>query len=310
MKRFLSLNALAVLAVACSQNPAGPSPATTAASPAVSGADGSVSSKQVTIERIRLRRANGADFATSLINGQIIDVPVNVNLDIWAEIRRLETDAARLVVDWGNGNRDFTGCGACRLENIYLREGRYPVTVSVIDLKAPTESATIISLTVTLNVIDPERSEAPAFTCSGVSSDFSSFSIGARSPYVGSGFTVTGNSRSRVLFELLPFTLTSGNILFPVGPTTIEFTSDKNFASLAFHHTNLFPPANALTFKAYNAAGVEVLSGSKTGSIVTLPLTIEDTLTVSGATFRKVVITAPSLYYAVLYFDNLQAGCR
>jgi hypothetical protein len=311
MKRLLSLNALAVLAVACSSNPAGPSGGTTATPPATVSAEGSVSSKQVTVDRIRLRRANGADIATGLTNGQVIDVPLNVNLDIWAEIQRLETDAARLVVDWGNGNSDFSPCGGCRLENQYVAEGRYTVKVSVIDLKAPTESATITSLTVTLNAVDPSRFEDVAgLSCSGVSTDFSAFSFGARSPYAGSGFTITGSSRSRVLFELFPFTLTSGNILFPAGPTTIEFTSDKNFASIAFHHTNLIPPPNALSFKAFNAAGAEVLSGSKTGSIVTLPLTIEDTLTVSGATFRKIVITAPTLYYTVLYFDDLQAGCR
>jgi hypothetical protein len=54
---------------------------------------------------------------TTLATGQVIDVPLNVNLDIWAEIQRLEADRARLVVDWGHGNVDFAGCGSCRLEN-------------------------------------------------------------------------------------------------------------------------------------------------------------------------------------------------
>jgi len=312
MKRFLSLNALAVLAVACSSNPAGPTRDTAATAPTAAGADGAVSSKQVTVERIRLRLANGADIATGLTNGQVIDVPVRVNLDIWAEIRRLEADGARLVVNWGNGNSDFSGCGACRLENRYLTEGRYPVTIAVIDTKAPTESATIQSLSVTLNVTAPPEAAETALSCGGVSTDLSPFStISARSPFVGSGLTLVGNSLSRIRTELLPFTLTSGRILFPAGPLTIEFASDKNFASVAFHHSNFIAGVSPISFKAFNAAGQQVLSGSKTGAIDGPLFSIEDTLTISGATFRKIEITADvPAYYLTLFFDNLQAGCR
>jgi hypothetical protein len=104
---------------------------------------------------MRLRRVGGPDLVTVLATGQVIDVPLNVNLDIWAEIRRLEGDAARLVVDWGNGNIDHSGCGGCRLENRYTHGGQYTVTARVVDLNAPAGSAPILSATVTLNVVDP-----------------------------------------------------------------------------------------------------------------------------------------------------------
>ena len=77
---------LAVLAFACSSNPTGPSREASPAPVAASGDEGGVSANATTIERIRLRRANGPDFVTSLVSGQVIEVPPNVNLDIWAEI--------------------------------------------------------------------------------------------------------------------------------------------------------------------------------------------------------------------------------
>jgi hypothetical protein len=73
---------------------------------------------------MRRRRVGVGDMQTGLVTGQVISVSVNVNLDVWAEIARLETDRARLVGDWGNGNVDHTGCVACRLENTYQNEGR------------------------------------------------------------------------------------------------------------------------------------------------------------------------------------------
>lgn len=141
-----------LLSGACSSPPSSPSPA----APVLSngGGDGEVSASAVTVERMRLRRVGGPDIVTVLETGQVIKVPVNVNLDIWAEVRRLEGDAARLIVDWGNGNADFSGCGGCRLENRYIRTGQYTVTARVVDLNARPGSAPILSATVTLNVVD------------------------------------------------------------------------------------------------------------------------------------------------------------
>lgn len=162
MKSVRSLLFLsAILVGACSSAPNAPSavPATLSNG----GGDGAVSSQAITIERMRLRRVGGNDIVTGLATGQVIDAPVNVDLDIWAEIRRLESDRARLVVDWGNGNVDSSGCGACRLVNRYTRDGRYTVVARVVDLDAAPGNNTILSATVTLNVYDFDRFEPIVF---------------------------------------------------------------------------------------------------------------------------------------------------
>jgi hypothetical protein len=150
-KPFLSMT-LALAAVACT-SPLAPTPSPTSA--LVPRSEGSASTEAVTTERLRLRRVDGPDIVTGLTSGQVITVPLNVKLDIWGEIRRLEFDRARLVVDWGNGNQDFSGCGSCRLENTYTRAGRFPVRAQVIDLNAPSGSASILDVNVVLVVPEP-----------------------------------------------------------------------------------------------------------------------------------------------------------
>ena len=160
--RRLSLAVLTAFFVgSCTSSPTKPTETPTQAARPATSEDGTVSTTAVTTERLRLRLANGPDIMTTLVTGQVIEVPVNVKLDIWAEIRRLETDRARVIVDWGNGFRDFDGCGSCRVENTYAQLGRYQVSAQVIDLTAPSGTAPILSVTVTLTVIPPPVTAAP-----------------------------------------------------------------------------------------------------------------------------------------------------
>ena len=116
MKSFRLATGLFALSVAaCTSGPTGPTSSAVKPEQALSNlVDGSVSSAAVTTTRLRLRIAGGGDIMTGLQTGQSINVPVNVKLDVWAEIQRLEADRGRLVVDWGNGNQDFSGCGPLR----------------------------------------------------------------------------------------------------------------------------------------------------------------------------------------------------
>lgn len=166
-----SLVVLSALALAtCSTGPTTPTTATTRA-PATSGGDeGTSSTSAVTVERIRLQRVDGPDLMTTLVTGQIIDVPLNKDLRIWAEIRRLETDFVRLVVDWGDGNKDFFPCGACRVDNKYKQKGLYTVTAKLVDQNAPSGTAPILSVTVTLSAYDFDPAPTPTPVPSNCSS--------------------------------------------------------------------------------------------------------------------------------------------
>jgi len=232
---------------------------------------------------------------TSLQTGQSINVPVNVKLDVWAEIQRLEADRGRLVVDWGNGNQDFSGCGACRLENTYARVGRYTLTARVVDLNAPIGSETVTIATVTINVID-----SSAFTCDPAFLDFDSFLVGTPLPVSAGGMTVasTGASLFNFTTTFAPYIL--NNTARNGGPPTITFNSDKNDFSVGV----AILPGGTFTYSAQNAAGVTVASGvftpptPKAGAII-------GQLNISGPVFRKITLT-PSLDWAI---DNIRGSC-
>ena len=176
MRHSASILVVAVMAVAsCSTRPTAPTAATTWVLPQPVSVQDSSSASAVTTERIRLQRVGGPDIMTTMVTGQVIDVPLNVDLRIWAEIRRLESDFVRLVVDWGDGNKDFFPCGACRVDNKYTRNGRYEVTAKLVDQNAPSGTAPILSVTVTLNAYDFDPAPTPTplpLPCPGVATSF------------------------------------------------------------------------------------------------------------------------------------------
>lgn len=282
---------------ACTSGPVAPS-AAPAAITAPSSAEGSVTSNAVTTDRLRLRRAGGADIVTGLANGQVIDVPINVRLDIWAEIRRLESDRARLVVDWGNGNTDFTGCGACRLENTYTREGRYTLNAKVIDLNA-VSGAAVVDITVTLQAFDPVAADATPtpIPCVAVSGgDFEAL------PYSPLPVQIPGATLSAPGAEV-----TSGSYI-PGGkyissysdPLTIDFDTDQSSMAIEWIHFSI----PAIRFEAFDAAGNLVAAGSQPFTRYVVAGWTGGAAVISGVKFRRVILYGP------YWYDNLTASCN
>jgi len=248
---------------------------------------------------------------TTLVTGQVIDTPVNTNLDIWAEIRRLETDRARLVVDWGNGNNDFSGCGACRLENKYAEPGRYTVAAKVVDLNAPSGSAPILSVAVTLNVFD-FNPPPTALTCASVTANFYVPS-GTAFPHAFPGLTVDNSNGSfNSAFPGLSFFQNGVVEVVWFGKVTLAFDTDKNSMTISVGsvYNGLLPASGTPTsFQAFDAAGNLVASGTKTPTVSALSTLFEERLTISGPRFRRVVLSGPGNVGDQLFYDNLSAGC-
>jgi hypothetical protein len=314
-KRVAAL--LAVLGAACSNDTMGPTAVPERLT--VAAQEGQVTSSAIAVERVRLRFANGADIATSLVNGQVIEVPVNVRLDVWAEIRRLETDGARLTVNWGDGaGQQGTGCGSCRLENTYFREGEFPVNIRIVDLNAPTATSVILNITITLKVVDPVRlGTVEGLTCAAVSENFNSIPLFTSLPITRTGMKFEATSSinstaSRVGLVVGTFDNFSTRALFPLGDLVITFDSDKNNASIAV--AGLFSSliSQEVTIKAYSAGGAEVASVSRTPTDRGGPLNTwrEDVMTVSGPTFRSLRISSDHFLPSTFAVDNLQASCK
>ena len=56
-------------------------------------------------------------------------------IELWAEWDPATTQRSpRLIVDWGEGESDFVGCGSCRLTHLYRGAQLYRVTVRLDDL--------------------------------------------------------------------------------------------------------------------------------------------------------------------------------
>ena len=315
MKRSFWALSSAMLAIACSSNPTGPSAAPSAARPAAQ--EGVAGTAAITTERIRLRLVNGPDIVTTLVTGQIIEVPVNVNLDIWAEIRRLESDSARLTVNFGNGNQPFTGCGSCRLENVYKQVGTYTLTARVIDLNAPTDTSVIVAATVTIKVVDPNAVTTVPLVCSGVSENFNAQPILKALPIsvTGAAFTASSpanSTLSRINLVLGTFDFLGTRALSPQGDLTITFTDDKNFATISVAGLFTTLVSQEVTIQAFDAAGTLVASSSRTptntGGIANTWR--EDVMTVSNVVFRKLVISSDHVIPGTFLVDNLNATCR
>ncbi len=282
--------------VSCTSGPAAPSAATVPVASSLEGG-GSVTSQTVTTQRLRLRRVGGGDIVTNLADGQVIDVPMNVTIDIWAEIARLESDRARLIVDWGDGNRDFSGCGACRLENRYEREGRYAVVAKVIDLNAG-DGPPVMSVSVALRVFDPAF-EPPGPTptpCVAVSGgDFEGVPWGEPFPIRIPGATLTGLGSGVTSGSYVP----GGNYVRGDGMLTITFDTDQ--ASMAMGWIDIYH--HAIGFEAFSAAGNLVATGSQPATGTAVVGWPAGTAVISGVRFRKVIL------YDATYLDNLTASC-
>jgi hypothetical protein len=288
---------LALTVAACSSDPAGPSPVNSS-SPSVSP-EGTTSSSAVTVDRIRLRKVGGPDLVVNLTNGQVIDVPINVALDVWVEVRRTEADRARAVVDWGNAKVEESGCGACRSENIYTQAGRYSVSVNVIDVNAAPGSAPVSTVRVTLNATD-----FGGLICAPLMADLTAYGPGAPLPFSGGGVSFSGGGGLRQVFNAgSPEAV--GQAIFPIGPLTITYDTDRNSFSMGVVGST---GAQPITYQAYSSAGNLVASGSTTVGVDATGNT-KGTVLFYGSTFRRVVISS-NYPVGSVWFDNFLARCQ
>jgi len=298
LSRILAGFSTIVLA-SCSSSSTGPSVGPTKPGEmATAGTEGTVSFASVAVTRMRLRLVGAGDIVTGLQTGQTINVPVNTRLDVWAEIQRLESDRARLVVDWGNGNTDFSGCGACRLENTYTEAGRYTLTARVLDLN-DTTGTPAAAATVTIN--------ATGRLCSEILVDFESVAPFTFLPVTISGVTFEAPGFALVLGTLGSFSpVLTNNLLFvnPATPMKATFPSDRNQFSAGLY-SDLGTP---ISYSALTAEGAVVASGT----FVPIQSTgfgtqVMGTLTLTTpAPFRSVVLTNASAFGA----DNVSGSCH
>jgi hypothetical protein len=157
---------LTVLLIAsCSQGPSTPNATATLhrseKGPVDRGGDGvvqgalagDVKNGPIDINLVRVAQTDGVPAFYAYPGGEYIvkpGLPVEIYIQIWTSDPPVQNP--RLIVDWGVGERDNTGCGSCRLSRTYDTEGRYRVIVTLDDRISGTTSRTF-----TLNVVQATK---------------------------------------------------------------------------------------------------------------------------------------------------------
>ena len=151
----------ALLFASCSHQPTGPTATPTSAQKAsetgglVHGsAAGDVKNGPIEMDLVRVAQTNGVPAFYANAGGEYVVRPksqVEIYVQIWTSNPAVVNP--RLIIDWGVGERDNTGCGSCRLTRTYETEGKYTVKVTMDDRISGTTSRTF-----TLNVqnVPPE----------------------------------------------------------------------------------------------------------------------------------------------------------
>jgi hypothetical protein len=203
------------------------------------------------------------------------------------------------VVDWGNGNIDHTGCGSCRLENIYKKEGRYTLTVKVIDLNATSGSDVVTQATVTVNVIPP------SIACAAAGTDFESVA-GAPGPVSVGGATYSDAGVAAVINVGTAFGPYILNQAFEGSTTTLTVALDSDKTS--FKAGLVVGLGGTGSYQAFSSTGALVASGPL--SFAPIPVTITSGAfaeVASSAPFRTVVF---NFGFPGYFIDNVSAGCK
>jgi hypothetical protein len=205
------------------------------------------------------------------------------------------------VVDWGNGNIDHTGCGSCRLENVYRKEGRYTLTATIVDLNAPSAAA-VSQAIVTIDVLPP----TPAIECAAVGTDFESVALGAAPPALQAGGATYGTIVSGIVdfgATLSPY-LTNKALQSFGSVVTVTFDSDKT----SFASGIVVGPFGSGSYQAFNEKGVLVASGNLSFSAIPGSPDLGAYPSFSSpAPFRSVVFSFGALGFMI---DNVAASCK
>lgn len=147
-----SLTALPTLALTlagCAPAPQAPSPI--GAGPLIvlsssgGGGEGVSGSQAVTLDRIRVTQGPRAFYAVQA--GSYV-VATGTPVEIWVEGSVTTGVPPRLLINWGDGGIDNTGCGSCKLSHTYSTASPNVVTVTLDDRVSVTEKWSF-----TLNVV-------------------------------------------------------------------------------------------------------------------------------------------------------------
>lgn len=148
----------ALLIISCSQSPTAPTATPGKSDQTIALGEGGVRSlaagdvnvgpNPIDMNLVRVSQTNGVAAFYANPGGEYLvltGADVEVYVQIWS--RNPPVENPRLIVDWGNGQRDNVGCGGCRLSSRYETEGKYKVTVTMDDRVSSTTTRTF-----TLNV--------------------------------------------------------------------------------------------------------------------------------------------------------------
>lgn len=162
-----------ILAVACSQGvstlPIAPT-STAATTPGGPGGEvgqkalGDIKNGPIEIELVRVAQTNQPGFYAFAGSSYAIEASreTEVYIQIWSSSTPLATPP-RLVIEWGDGERDNIHCGPCRLSHTYSREAAHLVTVSLDD-RAGGVTRRSFTLDTRLPVVPPSASPTPCST--------------------------------------------------------------------------------------------------------------------------------------------------
>lgn len=177
------LVAASLVAASCAQGDrpklTGPTGSTTAANNEgtvgiLAEGDVKVGNGSLAIERLRMDRQNaaGASVLRQYANpGGEYRMEAGETIELWAEWNAAGVPRSpRLIVDWGDGASDFTGCGRCLLTHTYPNPGRYIVKVTLDDLTGTTITRTFVLNSLDASCAPPTVRFIPnSLSCSAIS---------------------------------------------------------------------------------------------------------------------------------------------
>jgi hypothetical protein len=145
-------------------------------------AAGDVKNGPIEIALVRVAQTDGVPAFYAFAGGEYVvrpDLEVEIYVQIWTSNPTVQNP--RLIVDWGDGERDNIGCGSCRLARTYRTEGRYRVTVTMDDrISGVTTRAFTLNVT---NPVAPPTSGALTFSNGALISVPATGSGGPATPY-------------------------------------------------------------------------------------------------------------------------------
>jgi len=193
---------LALALTSCSQGPTAPSAGGVKGATAAASADGAVRESTagdvivgpgaIDMNLVRVGQTAGVPAFFASPGGEYVIAP-NRDTEIYVQIWNSNPPVQnpRLVIDWGNGQKDNIGCGSCRLTSRYSTDGRYTVKVTMDDRVSSTTTRTFTfrvvsgngafsfsnSALITINDVSPATPYPSAINVSGLAGRIDSATV-------------------------------------------------------------------------------------------------------------------------------------